>query len=322
MRSGEPPTNGATVKHLVQLAACVLGFALTVGAQPSPGTARSAADVAVERGRLADAETMLFDASRVSPRDPVVRGALGTFLASRGRVRVGAVLLEEARRFGGDADAINALLAHLYQWTGDWSAAAMLPGTPSGARRARAKYLAAHPHALSGADSARVPLTPPEGAGVGRISLEIGGVSFMADIDPGIEGLLLPEASAVTTGVRAFGAEDGTTFAVADSMGIGTFMFRNVPAQTGPVTRPRVGLDLLAPLNPTFDMGAKSLTLRRNAPEPAGGELMPLLLRFPGIEIVTTPGSAPVGLTAAAGTLLQGERWTFDLRHGAVRAQR
>lgn len=278
--------------------------------------------MAVERGRLADAETMLFDASRASPRDPLVRRALGSFLASRGHVRVGAVLLEEARRFGGDAVAIDALLTHLYQWTGDWSAAAMLPGTASGARRARAKYLAVHPRALSGADSARVPLTPPDGAGVGRISLEIGGVSFLADVDPGIEGLLLPEASAASTDVRAFGTEDGVTFAVADSMGIGTFMFRNVPAQSGPVTRPRVGLDVLAPLNPMFDMGAKSLTLRRVAPELAGGELMPFLLRFPGIEIVTTPGSAPVGLTAAAGTLLQGERWTFDLRHGAVRAQR
>lgn len=322
MRSGEPPAHGATVRRLVLLAACALCCALTVGAQPSPGTVRAAADVAVKRGRLADAETMLFDASRTSPRDPVVRAALGTFLAARGHLKVGAVLLEEARRFGGDAAAIDALLTHLYQWTGDWSAAAMLPGPTSGARRTRAKYLAAHPHALSGADSARVLLTPPEGAGVGGISLEIGGVSFLADVDPGIEGLLLPEALAVTTGVRAFGTEDGVTFAVADSMGIGTFMFRNVPAQSGPVTRPRVGLDLLAPLNPTFDMGAKSLTLRRNAQEPAVGELLPLLLRFPGIAIVSSPGSAPVGLTAAAGTLLQGERWTFDLRHGAVRAQR
>src|SRR5471032_2922031 len=89
-------------------------------------TAASAADAAIAQGRLDDAEQLLFAASSRSTHEPSARGALGMFLASRGRLRVGAVLLEEARQFGGDAAVIDARLAHIYLWLGDWTAVAAL----------------------------------------------------------------------------------------------------------------------------------------------------------------------------------------------------
>ena len=92
----------------------------------------SAAELAVSIGRLDIAEQELFAASSRSPREPSARGALGFYLASRGHVKVGAVLLEEARQFGGNASAIDARLAHIYPWYGAWNLVSLLP-TETGA---------------------------------------------------------------------------------------------------------------------------------------------------------------------------------------------
>src|SRR5205814_1320064 len=79
-----------------------------------------AADSLLERGRLDRAESLYYAATRVRPRDPVARAALGRYLAERGAQRVAVTLLEEALQFGGDAPAISAELAPLYLTLGDY----------------------------------------------------------------------------------------------------------------------------------------------------------------------------------------------------------
>ena len=54
--------------------------------------------------RLRSTESALYDAVRIAPHDPAARVALGRYLVARGATRVGMTLLEEAIKFGGDAD--------------------------------------------------------------------------------------------------------------------------------------------------------------------------------------------------------------------------
>jgi hypothetical protein len=286
-------------------------------------TAASAADIAIAQGRLGDAEQALFAASSRAPHEPSARGALGIFLASRGRLKVGAVLLDEARRFGGDAVVIDAHLARIYAWLGDWPAVAGLQHAPmSAVERDRVKWLAANAPANSGADSAVVALEPNEAAGFGRIALAIGGVTLQADIDPNIEGLLLPSTAEVTGEAQQFGMHDSTSVAVIYSVRIGGVRLTNVSASLSPSATPAIGLGVLAALTPTFDAGAHSLTVRRQAPPPLGDPL-PILLAFPGVKLVARAGQAPVPMESAAGrAALRGTRWTFDVRRGAILVQR
>ncbi len=88
------------------LCAVALLGAVTLPAQ-SRRVERSAADASIAVGRLDAAEQELYAAVRRAPREPSARGALGEFLASRGRIRAGSVLLEEARQFGADPRRIE-----------------------------------------------------------------------------------------------------------------------------------------------------------------------------------------------------------------------
>jgi hypothetical protein len=298
-------------------------FALSasvVAAQPARRIEPSPADLAIARGRLDDAEAQLFEASRLSPRDPAVRGALGSFLAARGRLKVGAVLLEEARQFGGDARAIDERLAHIYAWLGSWDLVAALRGSAAldGPRRARAAYLARNPFLFTGPDSSVVPLEPNELAGLGRIAIEVGGARLPADIDAGIEGLVLPATTDMRGAVEFFGEEGGASLAVAHTVTIGSVALRNVPARLEPVTSARVGLDVLARMTPTLDLTARTLTLR-SGPEVVRGDELQILLTFPGVRIAARADAVPVALESAAGrAALRATRWTLDLRRGAV----
>ena len=62
------------------------------------------ADTLLIAGRIFAAESLYYVAVRRGPRDPAARLALGRYLAQRGALKVGAVLMEEARYFGGDPD--------------------------------------------------------------------------------------------------------------------------------------------------------------------------------------------------------------------------
>lgn len=290
-----------------------------VAAQDVRPTAPSEADVAISEGRLADAEQLLFTASSAAPHEPSARGALGMFLASRGRLKVGSVLLEEARQFGGDASVIDADLARIYMWLGDWTDfAALKQYATVGAEHDRARWLMGHPYTLGGADSVTVALAPNEMGGLGRITLTIGDASVDVDIDPTVDGLVLPSSAEVTAEAQQFGMHDSASVAVMYAVGIGGIRLTNVPASLSPTARPTIGLDLLAALAPTFDAGAQALTLRQHA-VPQQGDLLPIVLGFPGVRVAARAGQPLVAMESAAGrAALRGSRWTFDLRRGAI----
>ncbi len=301
--------------------ACLALIALPLAAQERRRVDRSPADVALSQGRLDDAERELYAASRHAPREPSARGALGNLLAARGHLRIGAVLLEEARQFGGDAITINARLARIYGWLGDWPALAALPTGVAfpGAERERARWIAAHAGSTRGADSTVVRLEPNELAGFGRVTLKIGSVELRADIDPNVEGIVLAANADLLGGLQLFGERDGATLAVAPIVTIGAITRANIPVTIERGGSARVGFDVIASLTPTFNPGERTLTLRIQDEMPAGGREVPILLGFPGVRIVARAGQAPVPIESAAGrAALRGMTWTLSLRRGAI----
>jgi hypothetical protein len=307
------------VSRLAHAIAAVALVATAAHAQLPRRVEPSAADLAIALGRLADAEAELYAASRRAPREPSARGALGSFLASRGQLKVGAVLLEEARQFGGDPLTIDARLAHIYRWRGEWNEVAALSSPAADGEREMARWLAAHPGTISGPDSAVTPLEPNELAGIGRIVVGVGGTTLPVDVDPSIEGLMLPSTVGVLAALRTFATPEGGTTGVVFEMTLGGYSLTNVPVRLSPDERARIGFDVLARLTPTFDQAGRRLTLRLRPPERPRGEEVAILLTFPGVRLVVRDGQAPVALEAAAGrAALRGARWTFDLRHGAL----
>lgn len=69
------------------------------------------ADALLEAGRWAEAEDAFYAQSRVHPREPVARAALGHYLAMKGAIVPGTILIEEAQKFGLDPAVARALLA-------------------------------------------------------------------------------------------------------------------------------------------------------------------------------------------------------------------
>ena len=298
-----------------------------LNAQPARQDDPPAAELAVSFGRLDIAEQELFAASRRAPREPSARRALGLFLASRGHLKVGAVLLEEARQFGGNASAIDERLAHIYPWYGAWNLVSLLPTARSfdPAEYDRARWLAAHRGAAAGPDSVVVTLAPSELTSLGRVALNIDGTIVQADIDPNVEGIVFPAVNSVLGSMQLFGTLRGTgaTLGVRYAIGIGAISLSNVPVRFDDGVRARIGFDVLAPFAPTFDETAAQLTLRLRAGTPVGTESIAFLLGFPGIRIAARPAMPLVPIESEAGrAVLRGTRWTLDLRRGVITLER
>jgi hypothetical protein len=108
----------------------LLGAAgLALAAAPSPAQAqwgrsplpRSRADVLLDAGLWPQAEEAYYAQSRLRPRAPAPRAALGRYLAMKGAVKPGTVLIEEALKFGLDSSVARALLApwrSVAEWRG------------------------------------------------------------------------------------------------------------------------------------------------------------------------------------------------------------
>jgi hypothetical protein len=77
------------------------------GRSPLP---RSRADVLLDAGLWPQAEEAYYAQSRLHPRAPAPRAALGRYLAMKGAVLPGTVLIEEALKFGLDSAVARALL--------------------------------------------------------------------------------------------------------------------------------------------------------------------------------------------------------------------
>lgn len=216
----------------------------------------SAADSAFAAADIARAESLYYLDVQRRPRDPVAREALGRYLAMRGASRIAAVLLEEARMFGGDPVRVGAQLAPLYESVGDWRALLSLPSSPlSFAQRKRAAWLAEHPSTMR-ADSTSLALTGAiRGDTLGRVTIRIAGRPVVATVVARDIGLILG-ARTVVPGVRRFEGDSATI--VLDSINIGAVRLSMVPATLDPtVGGAIIGLGALGPMTAAFDYGKK-----------------------------------------------------------------
>lgn len=282
------------------------------------------ADSLLRAGRVYAAETLYYRASRERPRDPAARLALGRYLAARGALKVGAVLMEEARYFGGDAKLVASQLAPIYARLGDYRALASLPGSELPyAERARAEHLKEHPGEIIGPDSVVISYFAATPGTVGSVLVAIGGDTLEAVIDPATTGVVLDTSWVGRDGVRLFKSQfdtDWQTFsALVTGMSFGALSITQLPArfeELGGTARVRIGLDVLARLTPTFDAVSGTMTLRRAAP-PNGslvGQRLATLTYPGGVWLIAADGVTSLTseesrmlLASAPWTLARGE---------------
>ena len=311
------------MRSLVLALLAVLALSAPAGAQNYV----ERADTLLRRGRVFAAETLYYYAARRSPRDPAARLALGRYLAARGALKVGAVLMEEARFFGGDARTVASYLAPVYGRLGDWKALATLPGTPLAySERSRAEWLRDNPPAVQGPDSAWVGYVPADSGAIGRVMLQIGGQSVTAIIDPRGQGLILDtvwvRAKETKVFASTFEGDVRNHAGVTRAVEIGDLTLTNVPtrfASLGGRGEARIGLDVLAQLAPTFDATRRSMLLRRagRLEDLVGGEHVPTLTYPNGTFLVFRDGLWPVVGTGLH-PRLRGTRWTLDPKRGEI----
>lgn len=279
------------------------------------------ADSLLAEGRLAPAESAYYAGLRVAPRDPTRRAALGRFLAARGGVRAGAVLLEEAQFFGGDSAALARALVPLYLRLRDFRALYDLkPSVISSAERRRATWLVNRPSDARLRDTVVLLSYKPigDGRGLGTVMLRFGRSEIAAVIDPRVSGIVVP--STFRGDIRAFGTEGPRTIGIADSLRIGTVTFTNVPAVMGNADETaRVGFDVLGPYFPGFDPAKGMLTLRRvgrRSPPPAGSRI-PALFDENGMRLLIG-GRWQASDASMPAMLLATRRWIWDWKLGDV----
>ena len=312
--------------------AAALAFALASGAAAGAVPAQeealiARADTLLIAGRVFSAETLYYYAVRIAPRNPASRLALGRYLAERGALKVGAVLMEEARYFGADPSLVARDLASVYERLGDYGALASLPASPLPyAERARAEWLRAHPPTIVGPDSAAVPYRVSDSHLLGQVLLYIGGDTVLATIDARARGLVLDPAWMRRREVRRFASRTardpsqvaGVTLAVR----LGEFTLTNVPT-TFARQRERgagvIGLDLLGRFAPTFDPRFGRMLLRRDGRVEFGNRdfRIPTLTTAVGVQVVKTETVFPLGHPDVQ-QYLRGARWTLDARRGTV----
>jgi hypothetical protein len=106
-----------TDRRLARIRTISLALALLAVATP-PARAQSgallprgSADVLLEAGRWSEAEELLYAAVRAQPREPLARASLGRYLAMKGALKPGLVLIEEATQFGLPTSTGRALAA-------------------------------------------------------------------------------------------------------------------------------------------------------------------------------------------------------------------
>ena len=111
-----------TFRRLVLGALALLGAAPALAraqAQHGKGLRPTHADSLLAEGRWAEAEAAFYQQSEMAPRDPVARAALGQFIAMKGAIRPGIVLITEASKFGLDRRIATALVSQwntILQW--------------------------------------------------------------------------------------------------------------------------------------------------------------------------------------------------------------
>lgn len=136
---------------------------------------RSRADVLLDAGLWPQAEEAYYAQSRVRPREPTSRAALGRYLAMKGAVMPGVVLIEEAQQFGLDS-ALAARMLRPWRTILGWRSIAALQADSSVAVRPPADTTALF----------RLPLPSRGRAGASRAVIASGryGDTLWADVVP------------------------------------------------------------------------------------------------------------------------------------------
>jgi hypothetical protein len=317
----------------------VVGVALlVVAATAIPARAQNyvgRADALLRQGRIFQAETLYYYAARSEPRNATPRLALGRYLASRGALRIGAVLLEEARLFGGDRKLIAEHLAPLYARLGDYRALSALPSSPLDyAERSRAEWLSEHEAATTGPDSVVIGLVSGSSSPLGQMRITIGSDTLLATIDVAVTGLVLDTSWAAQRGVKVFRSSSQPSIrdyaGVALTVGLGGpggLVRSGVPVAFAPTGGPRtarIGLDVIEDFAPTWartgaGTSAGTLVLRKGGKAPAPSptaERIPILIRENDVTLVRLGGMSSFASQAAQGAL--SSRWTLDVRHGEI----
>jgi hypothetical protein len=295
-----------------------------LGAQNRELVAR--ADTLLIAGRIFAAESLYYIAVRRVPRDPVARLALGRYLAERGALKVGAVLMEEARYFGGDAAQIAVELAPVYGRLGEYNHLAALPSSavPYG-ERLRAEFLRDNPPVVSGPDSASVDYRVSDSQLLGRVMLRVGADTVLATIDARAEGLVLDSSWARRKEIRHFGSRatpSRDVLAVTPAVVLGAYTLTNVPTRFAALrgaTHATIGLDLLGQLAPSFDPRAGRVMLRLSGrlPETFPGLRIATLTNDRGVYVVKGETIFPLGHPDVQ-RYFRNSRWTLNPRRGEV----
>jgi hypothetical protein len=247
----------------------------------------SRADSMLAVGRLRAAEDALYAAVAASPRTPAPRGALGRYLASRGRFPIAQVLYEEALRFGADRGIVARAIADMRPYRPD-----------SGAARSGAAATVRFVFAEDGRFVGALRATTREGRGVTVV------------IDPGITGFAVRTADRAPAELLV----DGFTVPVRTP--------RSDPALAEDEVR--AGVDLLWRHGFLFDERAGTITLGGRVGR-MGGTItyVPVVLTFPGMALVPRPGIAPIPMERdGARRLVRGARWWLDAEQGALVVER
>jgi tetratricopeptide (TPR) repeat protein len=305
----------------------LLAIALLAAAPLHAQGVLARADNLLRVGRMFAAETLYYYAVRRAPRDPEARLALGRYLAARGALRIGAVLMEEARYFGADPKKVAVYLAPVYTQLGDFRALAGLPNTPlHNAERSRAEWLRENPPTVEGPDSISIHWTPSDTGALGTVVVRVGQETVHATLDPRAHGLVLDTAWMRRKETKVFASKfdndvrnaAGVTLAIA----LGEFRVRQVLTSFAPQASPAqavIGLDVLMPFAPTIDAAARRILLRKNGrlDREMPGERVQTLVFGSGLWVIWEQAMLPLAGEEAR-RLLAGGAWTLDWRRGQL----
>jgi hypothetical protein len=152
----------------------------------------------------------------------------------------------------------------------------------------------------------------------------IGTDTLWGEVDPQVEGLVLPGLGRGAGLIDVIGNDRGGPVAIVRELSLGALTVTNVPARVDATLGPgraRLGFDVFAALAPTVDARAGTVTLRRagrvHERDLATG--LPMLLGFPGARIAVRRETPPAPIASPAGrAALRGRPWTVDPRRGTI----
>ena len=288
------------------------------------------ADSLLRQGLVQRAESEYYAASRMRPRDPDARYALGKYLLDRGAFRIGATLIDEAMQFGYDKSAGSSTLARVYMNLGEYETIGRLPvATLSSDEQAQVRWLAARPSRASTADSSILVAFNRTGIDgyIGALRLRLNGQPIVALVSPRSTcGLRIVDTASIGRSLHRFAASAQSSdrvIATADSIGFGRSSISNIPVvidRRRDAPQAVICFGLLARYAPTFDPRANLMTLHMTgvAPPPGSRALVAPIMDIGGDYTVLRSGKwTPIVLPDVA-AMLRDRRWTFDPRRRQI----